>query len=130
VDWGLLSWREAMNLPGSARLAHATRLLVTLPRHRMPPAPELAPGATAAAITPAGGRALIFSASAKPLTVQRTRLGRDVCARWFDPATGKLHRPVPDPFRAGGQPQFEPPGLNGAGDPDWVLVLESTAVKP
>jgi hypothetical protein len=130
VDWGRLSWREAMNLPGSTHLAHAKRLLMTLPWHRMTPAPRLAPGATAAAMTPDGAHALTFTASGKSFTVESKPLGRDVTARWFDPTTGQEARVEPDPFRAGGEAQFKPPGLNAAGDPDSVLVLESIGSKP
>jgi hypothetical protein len=130
VDWGRLSWREAMNLPGSTHLAHAKRLLLTLPWQRMAPAPQLAPGATAAAITPDGAHALIFTASGKPFAVERTRLGRDVRVRWFDPTTGQKTRVEPDPFRADGDAQLKPPGLNGAGDPDWALLMERRAFQP
>jgi hypothetical protein len=129
VEWGRLSWREAMNLPRSTHLAHAKRLLVTLPWHRMLPAPRLAPGATAAAITPDGAHALIFTATGKPFTVERTRLGRDVRARWFDPTTGKETRLAPNLFRKGGEAQFTPPGPNGAGDPDWLVVLAATTAE-
>jgi hypothetical protein len=130
VDWGRLSWREAMNLPGSTHLAHANRLLLTLPWHRLTPAAQLAAGATAAAVTPDGRHALIFTANGTQFTVEKTRLGHDVTARWFDPTTGKETRLDPAPFRDSDQPQLKPPGLNGAGDPDWVLVLESNAAKP
>jgi hypothetical protein len=116
-----------MNLHGSTHLAYARRLLVTLPWHRMTPAPTLAPGATAAALTPDGRQALIFTASGKPFTVERTRLGRDVTARWFDPTTGKEPRLDPDSLRGSDQPQLTPPGLNSAGDTDWVLVLDDAA---
>jgi hypothetical protein len=96
----------------------------------MTPAPTLAPGATAAALTPDGNHALIFTASGKPFTVESKQLGRDVTARWFDPTTGKETRIDPDSLRGSGQPQLTPPGLNSAGDTDWVLVLESTAASP
>jgi hypothetical protein len=129
VDWGRLSWREAMNLPGSTHLALAKRLLMTLPWHRMTPAPQLAPGATAAALTPAGAHALIFTATGKPFRVEKTHLGHDISARWFDPTTGQETRLEPDPFRAGDEAQFKPPGLNAAGDSDWVLVLESAIAR-
>jgi hypothetical protein len=53
-----------------------------------------------------------------------------VTARWFDPTTGQETRVEPDPFRTGSEAPFKPPGLNAAGDPDWVLVLESSAASP
>ncbi len=105
-------------------------MLLTLPWYRMQPAPQLAPSAIAAAATPDGRHALIFTAHGKPFTVEATRLGRDVAARWFDPTTGRLTDLKPNPLHEGGQPQHVPPGLNGAGDSDWVLLLEATPAKP
>ncbi len=117
-DWGDTPWREAMNLPGSSQLARAKKFLLTLPWHRLTPAPNLFTGATSAAATPDGRCALAYSVAGNSLVVDRAKLAQPVNARWFDPTSGKLQA-------ARGTDQFSPPGPNDAGDNDWVMLLET-----
>jgi hypothetical protein len=130
VDWGRLSWREAMNLPGSTHLSHAKRMLVTLPWSEMTPTVTLAEGAVVAATTSDGRYALILTIHGKPFTVDGAKVSRPVKARWFDPTTGEQIRIEPNPFDGNERPKLAAPGLNGAGDDDWVLILEPKAHRP
>ena len=48
-----------------------------------------------------------------------------VTARWFDPSANTFTVIAGSPFSNAGARQFTPPGKNSAGEPDWVLVLET-----
>ncbi len=123
-DWGGTPWREAMKLPGSTQLAHAKKFLLTLPWHRFAPAPGLCSGALSAAATPDLRCVLAFSGGA-PLSVDLSKLPGPAAARWFDPAGAGTHAVAGSPFPNEGRREFATPGRNGAGDADWVLLLES-----
>ena len=58
------------------------------------------------------------------LTVEMSKLAGQAAARWYDPTSGKYLEVHGSPFANSGSRQFSPPGPNGAGDADWVLVLE------
>jgi hypothetical protein len=59
------------------------------------------------------------------ITVNLARFSGKAKARWYDPTNGRF-RPVPgSPFPNTGSQRFATPGLNQAGDSDWVLVLEA-----
>jgi hypothetical protein len=121
-DWGGTPWRVAMDLPGSTQLGTARKFLLTLPWHQLAPAVDLAPGAVSAAISADRRLALVYTTAAKPLTVHTSQLPGAVTARWYDPANGQLQ----DAGRPGGGAHtFTPPSRNAAGDPDWLLVLQS-----
>jgi len=47
-------------------------------------------------------------------------------ASWFDPTNNTFSGMEGSPFGNTGTQDFTTPGNNGDGDPDWVLVLEST----
>jgi hypothetical protein len=51
--------------------------------------------------------------------------GGQVSARWFDPTSGAFAAVAGSPFSSSGAQSFTPPGPNGTGDNDWVLVLEA-----
>ena len=59
----------------------------------------------------------------RKVTIDMSKLPGQTTARWFDPSnaaftdTGSL--------RQRGTQDFTPPGNNGDGDGDWVLVLEA-----
>ena len=58
-----------------------------------------------------------------------TNLQNTITARWFDPSANTFTTIAGSPFSNTGTQNFTSPGNNSAGDPDWVLVLE-TAVDP
>ena len=59
------------------------------------------------------------------ITVTMSKLQNGVTARWFDPTDDAFQAIAGSPFSNQGAHEFATPGKNGAGDPDWVLVLEA-----
>ena len=47
----------------------------------------------------------------------------------YDPANGQYVAIAGSPFANAGSRWFEPPGQNGDGDGDWVLLLEAAAPR-
>lgn len=78
-----------------------------------------------AARTPDGKLVIAYMPTLRTITVDMTRLSGMVAARWYDPATGKYISISGSTFLNTGSRQFTPPGNNGGGDGDWVLVLEA-----
>ena len=77
-----------------------------------------------AARTPDGRLAIIYAPTVRTLSIDMTRLGGPVTARWFDPANGAYLAIDGSPLPNTGSRDFTPPGKNHDGDGDWVLVLE------
>lgn len=77
----------------------------------------------AAARTADGGTVMAYLPTARPITVDMTRLaGAAAKAWWFNPRGGE---PVPaGEFPTSGRKQFAPPG-----EGDWVLVLDDASRK-
>jgi hypothetical protein len=78
-----------------------------------------------AARTPDGRLALAYLPSLRAVTVDMTKLRGRPRARWYDPSRGVYASIAGAPFPNSGTRVFTPPGKNGDGDEDWVLVLES-----
>src|SRR5256886_10918301 len=86
-----------------------------------------------AARTPNGALVMAYIPSATPgsssrtVTVDMSRLGGPVTARWYDPAGGTFTSIPGSPFANAGLLNFTTPGINadGPGNEDWVLVLEA-----
>jgi hypothetical protein len=78
------------------------------------------------AITPDGSLAVIYLPVNTTLTVNMSALSAPASARWYDPTGGGYAAISSSPFYNAGSQYFTPPGSNGIGDPDWVLVLETT----
>jgi hypothetical protein len=65
------------------------------------------------------------------LTVAMNQVGANPTARWYDPTAGTfttICSPSGTPC-SGSSQTFTPAGVNGAGDPDWVLVVSAQAVS-
>jgi hypothetical protein len=78
-----------------------------------------------AAGTPDGKLVIAYLPVDRPVTVDLSKLAGPVGAQWYDPAQGR-YVPVPgQPFTNAGSRGFRPPGRNGDGDEDWVLVLSA-----
>jgi hypothetical protein len=75
-----------------------------------------------AASTPDGRLIIVYTPTPRPLTVNLGRLAGSSVARWYDPTQG-TYVAIPGATRAVIQ-TFTPPQTNGAGDGDWVLVIE------
>jgi hypothetical protein len=83
-----------------------------------------------AARTPDGALVIAYMPSARPISVDLTQLTGPVIARWYDPTRGTYVGIAGSPFANSGIHQFVPPGLNGGGADDWVLVLEAPTPTP
>jgi hypothetical protein len=79
-----------------------------------------------------GSTLIAYVPTPRKLSVDMTKLGGPVTARWFDPTSGTYAGISGSPFNNAGAQTFTPPGNNSAGAGDWVLVLEATpgAIAP
>ena len=77
-----------------------------------------------AARTPDGSLAIAYLPSIRTITVDMSKLSGPTEARWYDPTNGRYLEVQGSPFANVGSKQFTPPGNNGAGDGDWILVLD------
>jgi Protein of unknown function (DUF4038)/Putative collagen-binding domain of a collagenase len=78
-----------------------------------------------AARTADGTLVILYIPTIRTITVDMSKLAAPALAHWFDPSNGSFKRILESPFANSGSKQFTPPGKNGDGDGDWVLVLES-----
>lgn len=79
-----------------------------------------------AAATSEGSFAVVYMPSARTVTLDLTKLGRDLKIEWLDPTNGAIHS-IPKSFTGkNGLASFTPGGKNFAGDSDWVLLLLSS----
>lgn len=72
-----------------------------------------------------GSLILAYTPVATTLTVDMTKLQRSATAEWYDPTSNQYTTISGSPFTNIGTQNFTKPGNNSAGDPDWVLVLQS-----
>jgi hypothetical protein len=77
-----------------------------------------------AARTPNGTLAIAYVPSSRTITVDLSNFSAPVTARWYDPTAGTFTSIAGSPFANAGDQQFTTPGTNGAGQDDWVLLLE------
>jgi len=80
-----------------------------------------------AALTPDGSLGMAYLPQGGTITVAMTKLQNGITARWFDPSANTFKAIAGSPFSNTGTQNFTPPGNNSAGNPDWVLVLETVA---
>jgi len=72
-----------------------------------------------------GSLAVIYTPVAHTMTVAMGNFRGPVTARWFDPTNATFQTVAGSPFPNVGTHNFSTPGNNHAGDPDWVLLLET-----
>ena len=82
-----------------------------------------------AARTPDGTLVMAYLPSRRTVNVNMAELGGPATARWYDPSRGVYTAIKGSPLPNAGNRAFTPPGNNGDGDGDWVLVLETTPPK-
>ena len=82
-----------------------------------------------AARTPDGKLAMAYLPDKRTVTVDMTKLSGPAVARWYDPSRGTYTAVEGSPLPNSGEHAFTPPGNNGDGDGDWVLVLETAPPK-
>src|SRR5262249_55741460 len=66
----------------------------------------------------------------RTITVDMTEVAAPAYGSWYDPTRGTFTPIAGSPLANTGIRTFTPPGNNGDGDGDWVLVLETTSVPP
>lgn len=74
-----------------------------------------------------GSLALSYCPKSTVLTVDLSGFPGRVTAQWYDPSSGAFSVIAGSPFQNSGTQNFATPSQNHDGDPDWVLVLQSTA---
>lgn len=72
-----------------------------------------------------GSLILAYTPVSTTLTVNMTKLQGSITAQWYDPTNNSYIAISGSPFTNIGTHNFSTPGNNSAGDPDWVLVLQS-----
>jgi hypothetical protein len=84
----------------------------------------------AAALTPDGSLAVAYLPTIRTITVDMSRMSGPAKASWFDPTKGVYASAPGSPFSNRGSRSFAPPGENGEGKGDWVLILDAGSRKP
>jgi hypothetical protein len=142
-DTGHGPWVPAMESPGSFDFFHLGELLDSLPWYDLVPSGLSGTKALVqagrgnhgttdyviATATRDGRTLLAYVPSTRPpgtsFTVDMSALGGPCLASWFDPGSGAYTQVPGAPFPNTGSKAFVTPGLNAAGDADWVLVLQA-----
>ncbi len=75
--------------------------------------------------TPDGSVVVAYMPTARTITVNMASLKAPATARWFDPTNGNYTTIRGGPFANSGIREFTPPGKNGGGDGDWILLLRA-----
>lgn len=139
-------WQNHLDTPGSDQIAHVNALFGPRPWFNLIPdqnhtvviagygtfSDSGSLGANdylTAARTPDGALVMAYMPTLRTITVEMSRLGSQADASWYDPSNGTYHT-IGSSLPNSGTLQFAPPGVNGDGDGDWVLVLNATAVPP
>ena len=81
-----------------------------------------------AGITPDGTLGVAYlPATSTSITVNMARFTGTTTAQWYDPTNGTYTPASGSPFANTGSHTFSSPGVNSAGDPDRVLLLEASS---
>jgi len=136
-------WKTTLDSPGAVQMAYVKALFEPRAWHALVPDQShsvLTAGYgtfsssggddtndyVTAARVPDGSLVMAYTPIVRQLTIDMTKLGGPVTARWYDPSKGTFVAISGSPFANTGSRNFTPAGNNSAGDGDWVLVLEST----
>jgi hypothetical protein len=144
-------WKEKLDTPGAKQMAHVQALFGPRAWHQLVPDQKHAVvtagygtlddtttegnryGMTSdyvtAARTPDGALVMAYLPSLRTVKVDLAQLGGPATARWYDPSRGTYTAVEGSPLPNSRERAFTPPGNNGDGDGDWVLVLETTPPK-
>jgi hypothetical protein len=140
----LSSWRSKLDTPGVIQLSYMKNLFATRKWYDLvpdqthtvvtdgyaTPAPFGTGSVTAdtyatAARTSDGTLIIVYMPTIRRITVDMSKLAGITAAHWYDPSTANYINVNGSPFINSGNRQFTPPGKNGDGDADWLLVLEA-----
>jgi len=128
-------WKDLLDSPGAVQMRYLRALFDPRPWYALVPDQEHSVvtsgygtfGETdyvTAARTPDGTLVMAYLPTPRTITVDMSRLSGTATARWYDPTTG-TYTPIGELANVGEQ-QLTPPDVNGAGDGDWVLVIETS----
>jgi hypothetical protein len=78
-----------------------------------------------AARTLNGAVAVVYVPTVRTITVDLSTMVGPVTVRWFDPTSASFYTIGGSPLPNSGVQDFTPPGSNGSGDGDWLLLLEA-----
>lgn len=140
-------WKDKLDTPGAVQMAHVQALFEPRPWHRLVPDQKhqvvtagygtfdgtttagnryvMTSDYATAARVPDGSLVMAYLPSRRPVTVDMGRLAAPATALWYDPSRGTYTTIRGSPLPNVGKREFTPPGNNGDGDGDWVLVLET-----
>jgi hypothetical protein len=140
-------WKDKLDTPGAKQMAFVQGLFVPRAWHKLVPDQKhtvvvagygtfdatttegnvyvMTSDYVTAARTPDGALAMAYLPSLRTVTVDMTQLSAAATARWYDPSRGTYTAVDGSPLENTGKRKFTPPGNNGDGDGDWVLVLET-----
>jgi len=133
-------WESHLDTPGAAQLQFVTRLFAGRRWYTLVPDQNhsLVTGGygtfassgsvndsdyVTAARTPDGKLAIAYLPIGRPVTVNLRKLSGRVRGQWYDPTNGRYSTVPGSPFANSRSQKYAPPGANGDGDGDWVLVL-------
>jgi len=144
-------WKDKLDTPGAKQMAHVQSLfgprawfkLVPDQKHTVVTAGYgtfddtttdgnryvMTSDYVTAARTPDGALVMAYLPSPRTVKVDMTQLAGPAAARWYDPSRGTFTAIEGSPLPNTGERAFTPPGNNGDGDGDWVLVLETKPPK-
>jgi hypothetical protein len=128
-SYGVISWDEAMRLPGSSQVALGKRFLETLPWTRLTPMPDSVAWGEEPLFGPQAcgiedRLRLIYVLDARPVVVRGLRPSSKYRVTLFDPVTGERSAPSDAQSDAAGAITCAPPPHGH----DWVVLLERGSV--
>jgi hypothetical protein len=140
-------WQDKLDTPGAKQMAHVQALFGPRAWHQLVPDQKhavvtagygtfdatttagnrfvMTSDYVTAARTPNGALVLAYLPSRRTVTVDMKQLGGPATARWYDSSRGTYTAVAGSPLPNAGARAITPPGNNGDGDGDWVLVLET-----
>jgi hypothetical protein len=140
-------WTDKLNSPGMVQLGHLASFMRGIPWYNLVPdqahavatagygVPDMGTSNSSCIVTnnyvttayfADGTGAVSYAPFSTILTVAMNKFKRPVNAKWFDPTTGTYSDVPGSPFVNSGTRRFVTPNKNGAGDPDWVLLVQET----
>jgi hypothetical protein len=140
-------WKDKLETPGAKQMAYVQALFLPRAWHRLVPDQKhrvvttgygtfdasttqgnlhmMTSDYVTAARTPDGNLVMAYLPSLRTVTVDMGQLRAPATAHWYDPSRGTYAKVEGSPLANSGKHRFRPPGRNGDGDDDWVLVLET-----
>jgi Protein of unknown function (DUF4038)/Putative collagen-binding domain of a collagenase len=138
-------WKDMLDSPGAVEMPHLRDLLA--PRAWYSLVPDQAHSVVTAGFgtmtvqgavvnvddsdyattgrTADGSLVMVYLPTSRTITVDMTKLRQSARAQFYDPSNGTFSPVAGSPLPNTGTRTFAPPGPNGDGDGDWVLVLEA-----